>query len=83
MSEQSVTGGGGVEPATVSSLADDLKALGIRHGDTVMVHTSLRSLGYVIGGAGSLGCIAARGRGGWHSGHADPVVAAVRSGLLE
>lgn len=51
MSEQSVTGGGGVEPATVSSLADDLKALGIRHGDTVMVHTSLRSLGYVIGGA--------------------------------
>jgi aminoglycoside 3-N-acetyltransferase len=51
MSEQSVTGHGGVEPATVSSLADDLKALGIRPGDTVTVHTSLRSLGYVIGGA--------------------------------
>jgi aminoglycoside N3'-acetyltransferase len=51
MSEQPVTGDGGMEPVAVSSLADDLKALGIRPGDTVMVHTSLRSPGYVIGGA--------------------------------
>jgi len=44
MSKQSVTGDGGLEPATVSSLADDLKALGVRCGDTVMVHRCDRSV---------------------------------------
>jgi aminoglycoside 3-N-acetyltransferase len=36
--------------ATVASLTKDLSALGVVRGSTVMVHTSLRALGYVIGG---------------------------------
>jgi aminoglycoside 3-N-acetyltransferase len=38
-------------PATVSSLAADLRALGLDSGMTVMVHSSLSGLGYVAGGA--------------------------------
>ncbi|MFH8796287.1 aminoglycoside N(3)-acetyltransferase [Streptomyces sp. NPDC017941] len=35
---------------TRDSLAQDLRALGLRPGDTVLVHTSLSSLGWVNGG---------------------------------
>lgn len=37
-------------PATAASLARDLRALGLRHGDVVLAHTSLSSLGWVVGG---------------------------------
>ncbi len=39
------------EPATVSSLVADLRALGLGESMTVMVHSSLSRLGYVSGGA--------------------------------
>lgn len=38
-------------PATVASLTDDLRALGIRAGDTLIVHTALSTVGWVAGGA--------------------------------
>jgi aminoglycoside 3-N-acetyltransferase len=38
-------------PATVGSLTEDLRALGVRDGAVVMVHSSLSRLGYVAGGA--------------------------------
>ncbi|MFT4295710.1 MAG: AAC(3) family N-acetyltransferase [Micropruina sp.] len=38
-------------PVTGRQLVADLRELGVRAGATVMVHTSLRSLGWVIGGA--------------------------------
>lgn len=38
-------------PATVSSLVADLSRLGIGSGDVVIVHSSLRSIGWVAGGA--------------------------------
>ncbi len=38
-------------PATASSLAADLRSLGLDSGMTVMVHSSLSNLGYVSGGA--------------------------------
>ena len=38
-------------PGTVDSLSDDLRRLGLRAGETVLVHTSLSSLGWVCGGA--------------------------------
>lgn len=38
------------EPRTRSSLAEDLRRLGIKAGTTVMVHSSLRALGWVCGG---------------------------------
>ncbi|MFT3888405.1 MAG: AAC(3) family N-acetyltransferase [Arachnia sp.] len=38
-------------PVTGERLVADLRALGLPAGATVMVHTSLRSLGWVIGGA--------------------------------
>lgn len=37
-------------PNTVASLADDLAALGVRPGAVILVHISLRSLGWVCGG---------------------------------
>ena len=37
-------------PATVASLADDLRTLGLGAGENVMVHSSLSRLGYVAGG---------------------------------
>src|SRR4051794_10547238 len=37
-------------PPTRSSLATDLTALGLRDGDTVIVHSSLRAVGWVPGG---------------------------------
>ncbi len=41
-------------PATVASLCDDLRGLGLAVGDVVLVHTSLSSLGWVCGGAVAL-----------------------------
>jgi aminoglycoside 3-N-acetyltransferase len=39
------------EPVTVDSIAADLRALGVKAGDVLLVHSSLRSLGWVAGGA--------------------------------
>jgi len=41
-------------PYTREQLAEELSNLGIRVGDTIMVHTSLSSLGYVVGGANTV-----------------------------
>ena len=41
----------GDQPVTVSSLATDLAALGLKPGMTVIVHSSLSALGWVCGGA--------------------------------
>lgn len=38
-------------PATVGSLVSDLRALGVADGMTLMVHSSLSSIGFVAGGA--------------------------------
>lgn len=38
-------------PVTVSSLATDIREMGVRAGDTILVHSSLTSLGWVCGGA--------------------------------
>lgn len=37
-------------PVTVASLTDDLKALGVEEGSTLLVHSSLSSIGWVCGG---------------------------------
>ena len=37
-------------PHTVTSLTADLRALGVEAGDLVMVHSSMKSLGFVAGG---------------------------------
>lgn len=41
-------------PHTVTSLAHDLESLGLAAGDVVIMHSSMRSLGYVAGGAGAV-----------------------------
>jgi aminoglycoside 3-N-acetyltransferase len=38
-------------PATVASLTDDLRQLGVHEGEVVIVHSSLSRLGWVAGGA--------------------------------
>jgi aminoglycoside 3-N-acetyltransferase len=42
--------GSGSGPQTRASLGRDLRALGVHAGDTLLVHSSLRSLGWVCGG---------------------------------
>ncbi len=37
-------------PHTVQTLSADLRALGLRSGDVVLLHSSMRSLGFVAGG---------------------------------
>jgi aminoglycoside 3-N-acetyltransferase len=39
------------EPLTIDSLTESFRACGVQLGQTIIVHTSLRSLGWVIGGA--------------------------------
>jgi aminoglycoside 3-N-acetyltransferase len=39
------------EPLTTDSLIESFRACGVQLGQTIIVHTSLRSLGWVIGGA--------------------------------
>jgi aminoglycoside 3-N-acetyltransferase len=50
VSEQDAIGRA-ARPATVTTLAYELRELGLGTGDTVMVHSSLSRLGYVAGGA--------------------------------
>ncbi len=50
MSEQTIIAST-IVPLTTESLAESLRACGVQLGQTIIVHTSLRSLGWVIGGA--------------------------------
>ncbi|MFK4804649.1 aminoglycoside N(3)-acetyltransferase [Microbacterium sp. ZW CA_36] len=38
------------EPHTLASIAQDLRSLGLSEGDTLLLHGSQRSLGFVVGG---------------------------------
>jgi aminoglycoside 3-N-acetyltransferase len=51
MSEADAVAVAGPLPATVATLATDLRALGLAPGLTVLMHSSLRALGWVVGGA--------------------------------
>ena len=50
MSEASVINQTRSTPATVQSLFDDFRALGVRAGDVLLVHSSLSAIGWVCGG---------------------------------
>ena len=41
-------------PATVDSLVRELRALGVQEGDVLVVHASLKALGWVVGGAAAV-----------------------------
>lgn len=53
-------------PVTADSVSQTLRALGVQAGDTILVHSSLRSLGSIDGGAAAViaGLEQAIGRGG-------------------
>jgi aminoglycoside 3-N-acetyltransferase len=51
MSEQDAVDEAGDGPATAASLAGELRTLGLPVGGVALVHSSLRSLGWVAGGA--------------------------------
>ena len=38
-------------PHTVGSLAAQLRDLGVKSGDVVLLHSSMKSLGFVVGGS--------------------------------
>jgi len=42
-------------PATIDSLVSDLRGLGVRPGDVLMVHASMSAVGFVVGGAQAIG----------------------------
>jgi aminoglycoside 3-N-acetyltransferase len=50
MNEEDTIARAGNRPATVSSLVEDLSALGLQRGLTLIVHSSLSALGWVCGG---------------------------------
>ncbi len=50
MSEASVINQTRSAPATVQSLCDDFRSLGVRPGDVLLVHSSLSAIGWVCGG---------------------------------
>jgi len=50
VSEQDAIAAQGTEPVTEQSLAEDLRALGVRQEMVVLVHSSLSALGWVCGG---------------------------------
>ncbi len=39
------------EPITKKRLVDDLRNAGVKEGDTLIVHTSMRTIGWIVGGA--------------------------------
>ena len=50
-SEKDVIASAGDWPTTVNSVISDLRALGVKEGMTLLVHSSLSSMGWVCGGA--------------------------------
>ncbi len=51
MSIEDIIARTGDTPITAERLVNDLRALGVKPGMTLLVHSSLSSIGYVCGGA--------------------------------